>query len=145
MTSDILAPYQTADLAFTRGSPYGTVAEATYAGALSFMRRRYTKDVAGADVAVVGIPYDLAVSNRPGARFGPRAIRAASSQLAWGRPWGWDFDPFERLHVVDYGDCAFDPGNPLHILQCADDIDRQFCHNRRHPGEVVNDRDQELP
>jgi agmatinase len=115
MTSDILAPYQTADLAFTRGSPYGTVAEATYAGALSFMRRRYTKDVAGADVAVVGIPYDLAVSNRPGARFGPRAIRAASAQLAWGRPWGWDFDPFERLHVVDYGDCAFDPGNPLTV------------------------------
>ena len=70
------------DHAFTAESPYGTVVEPTYSGALSFMRRRYTRDLAGVDVAVSGVPLDLATSNRPGARFGPAAIRKASAQLA---------------------------------------------------------------
>lgn len=105
----------TNDLAFTSTSPYGTFVEPTYAGALSFMRRRYSKDVRNADVAVVGVPFDLAVSNRPGSRFGPRAIRAASAQLAWGQPWGWTFDPFDRLNVIDYGDCLLDLGRPNEV------------------------------
>lgn len=54
------------DLAFTRPSDRGTEMEATFAGALSFMRRRYTRDLAGVDVAVWAIPLDLAVTNRPG-------------------------------------------------------------------------------
>ena len=33
-------------------------------------------------------------------------------QIAWARPYGWSFDPFDRLAVVDYGDCAFDFGRP---------------------------------
>jgi agmatinase len=115
MHDEISINLKSTDLAFTRKSPYGTLCEPTYAGALSFMRRRYGKDVSDADVAVVGIPFDMAVSNRPGARLGPRAVRAASAQLAWGRPYGWDFDPFDRLHVVDYGDCLFDPGHPLQV------------------------------
>ena len=61
------------DLAFTRKETHGTIAEPAYAGALSFMRRRYTRDLAGADVAVMGVPFDLAVSGRSGARLGPRA------------------------------------------------------------------------
>ena len=72
------------DQAFTRTSPYGTRAEPTYSGALSFLRRRYTKDLDGVDVAVVGVPFDLATTNRPGTRLGPRAIRAASASLATG-------------------------------------------------------------
>ncbi len=100
------------DAAFTRGSLYGTEVEHTYSGALSFMRRKYTKDLTGVDYAVTGIPYDLATSNRPGTRFGPAAIRAASAHLAWGPPWPWGFDPFDRLAVIDYGDCNFDYGRP---------------------------------
>ena len=50
----------------------------TYAGTLSFLRRSYTRDIAEADVVVTGVPFDAATSGRPGARFGPRAIRAAS-------------------------------------------------------------------
>lgn len=109
---DTFDQYSHGDLAFTRPSPYGTIIEATYSGATSFMRRRYTRDLTGVDVAVMGIPYDLATSNRPGARFGPRGVRTASTQLSWARPWPWNFDPFERLHVIDYGDCVFDPGVP---------------------------------
>jgi agmatinase len=98
------------DLAITRESLYGTTSEPTYSGVLSFMRRKYTRDLTGVDVAVTGIPLDTATSNRPGARFGPRAIRAASTILAWERPYGMAFDPFDRLAVADYGDCAFDYG-----------------------------------
>ena len=105
------------DNAFTAQSPYGTVkGSPSYAGALSFMRRPYSRDLQGADVAVVGIPLDTATTHRPGARFGPRAIRAASSGIAWERPWPWDFDPFDRLAVIDYGDCEFDPGRPETIV-----------------------------
>ncbi len=107
-------PRQT-DLAFTRVSPYGTVAEPTYSGALSFMRRPYSRDLAGVDVAVVGLPFDLATTHRPGSRFGPRAVREASTMLAWAPPDGWDFDPFERLAVIDYGDVWFDSGRPADI------------------------------
>ena len=100
------------DQAFTADSLYGTRVEPTYAGALSFMRRKYTRDLEGVDVAVTGVPLDLATTNRPGARFGPSGIRRASAQLAWAAPWPWPFDPFDRLAVVDYGDCAFDFGRP---------------------------------
>jgi len=102
----------TTDLAFTRDTPYGSQAEPTYSGALSFLRRRYTKDLDGVDVAVVGVPFDLATTNRPGTRLGPRALRAASASLAWCPPYAWDFDPLERLNVVDWGDVYFDAGRP---------------------------------
>ncbi|MCZ4291135.1 agmatinase [Hoeflea alexandrii] len=115
MTKDSSVNPCTGDQAFTRQSDRGTVAEATYAGALSFMRRRYTRDLSSADVAIMGIPFDLAVSSRSGTRHGPRAVRAASSQIAWSAPWPWAEDPFEQLSVVDYGDCQFDSGYPANV------------------------------
>jgi agmatinase len=84
------------DNAFTSQELKGTKPEPTFAGALSFLRRRYTRDLAGVDVAVTGIPLDTATTNRPGARFGPRSVRAASCQMAWTRPYGWAFDPLDR-------------------------------------------------
>lgn len=62
------------DQAITRASLYGTAAESTYSGITSFMRRRYSRDLRGVDVAVSGVPFDTATSNRPGARFGPRGF-----------------------------------------------------------------------
>ena len=106
------ATASTTDLAFTRATPYGSQSEPTYSGALSFLRRRYTKALEDVDVAVIGVPFDLATTNRPGTRLGPRAIRAASASLAWCPPYAWDFDPLERLHVIDWGDVYFDPGRP---------------------------------
>ena len=100
------------DHAFVREDLYGTTPEPTYGGALSFCRRKFTRDLTGVDVAVIGIPLDTATTNRPGARFGPRAIRAASSIMAWEKPYGMEFDPFDRLAVVDAGDCFFDHGRP---------------------------------
>ena len=69
--------YSRNDHAFTAEALKGPKVESVYAGALSFLRCRYTKDLAGVDVAVSGVPLDTATTNRPGARFGPRAIRAA--------------------------------------------------------------------
>ena len=100
------------DHAIMRESLYGTTPEPTYAGITSFMRRKYTKDLSGVDVAVTGIPLDTATTNRPGARFGPRSIRNASSIMAWEKPYGMEFDPFDKLAVADVGDCMFDFGRP---------------------------------
>jgi agmatinase len=86
--------------------------EMTFGGAVSFLRRNYTRDLDQADIAVSGIPFDMATSNRPGARFGPRAIRAASVGLAELHAYPWGFDPFETLRVADYGDCFIDYGHP---------------------------------
>lgn len=116
------------DQAFTREDLYGTVVEPTYAGALSFMRRKYSRDLRGVDVAVSGIPYDLATSNRSGARLGPRAVRAISSTLSWGSVLGWDFDPFDKLAVVDYGDCLFDPGRPDQVPEEIADHARKILN-----------------
>ncbi len=89
--------------------------EQMYSGALSFCRRRYARDLAGVDLAVIGVPFDTAVSNRPGCRFGPRGIRAASTQLAWSHAWPSPFDPFKQLSVVDWGDIDFDFGHPEQV------------------------------
>ncbi|ADE85469.1 agmatinase [Rhodobacter capsulatus] len=96
------------DMAFTREDPRGLAFENAFAGATSFLRRRYTKDLTGIDLAVTGVPFDQAVTHRPGTRFGPRAIREASTLQAFDAPYGWGFDPFSELAIADYGDLAFD-------------------------------------
>ncbi len=86
--------------------------EPTFCGIPSFMRRRLTRNLAGVDVAVWGIPFDAAVSNRPGARFGPQGVRRASMILGGEPQYPFHADPFEHMAVVDYGDCALDYGRP---------------------------------
>jgi agmatinase len=99
------------DQAFTRESLRGLSFENSFGGATSFLRRRYTKDLTGADIAVTGVPFDQAVTNRPGTRLGPRAIREASSLQAPDAPYGWPYDPLSELAIIDYGDLAFDYAN----------------------------------
>jgi agmatinase len=64
--------------------------------------------MAGVDLAVTGVPFDQAVTNRPGARLGPRAIREASTLLPFDPPYGWGFDPLAEFAIADAGDLAFD-------------------------------------
>ena len=101
-------PASSIDNAFTATKNTGRSGDPTYAGALSFMRRRYTKNVKGADAIVWGIPFDAAVTNRPGARFGPQAIRRASAIFDSDPQYPFNRDLFENLAVVDYGDCLLD-------------------------------------
>ena len=103
------------DQAVRNSDPQTSFFEATYGGALSFCRRPYRRDLGGIDLAVVGVPFDSAVTNRPGARLGPRAIRAASTQLAELLSYPFGFDPFKHLAVVDYGDMDLNPHDPLTV------------------------------
>jgi agmatinase len=104
-------PSNSIDHAFTARGNLGRAGDPTYAGALSFMRRRYTKNVKGADAVVWGIPFDAAVTNRPGARFGPQAIRRAAAIFDNDPQYPFHRDLFADLSVVDYGDCLLDTGN----------------------------------
>jgi agmatinase len=84
-----------------------------YAGLLTFAGVPYTQDAAhleGVDVAIVGAPMDDLVSDRPGARFGPRAIRAASSPS--GPELESAVDAISELRVVDFGDAPVLPADP---------------------------------
>jgi agmatinase len=84
-----------------------------FAGLLTFGTLPYTEDPAeldGIDVAVVGAPTDDLVSDRPGARFGPRAIRAAS--CPWGPHLEAKVDASQVLRMVDFGDAPVLPGDP---------------------------------
>ena len=96
------------DHAFTRSDRRGLSFENAFGGATSFLRRRYSKDLSGVDLAVTGVPFDQAVTNRPGTRLGPRAIREASALQTYDPPYGWGFDPLSDFDIVDYGDLAFD-------------------------------------
>lgn len=99
------------DNAFTARSIRGAATDPTYAGALSFMRRKYSKTLKGVDAVVLGIPFDAAVSNRPGARFGPQAIRRASAIFDNDPQYPFARDLFEHMAVIDYGDVLLDYGN----------------------------------
>src|SRR6266852_8966604 len=83
---------------------------ARFTGIGSFMRLPQVSDMAGVDAAIVGIPFDTAVSYRIGGRFGPAAIREASRLL---RPYNVEqgIAIFDYLSAVDRGDLAVIPGN----------------------------------
>jgi agmatinase len=84
-----------------------------YAGPLSYGGTPYTQDaalLADFDVAIVGAPMDDLISDRPGARFGPRAIRAASCPP--GRQLESKVDAFAELRIVDFGDAPVLPADP---------------------------------
>lgn len=84
-----------------------------FAGFLSFggaPLAQEPEELAGVDVAIVGAPTDDLVSDRPGTRFAPRAIRAASCPPGPHLEAG--IDAFAALRVVDYGDAPVIPADP---------------------------------
>ena len=64
----------------------------------------------GAEVAVLGVPFDMGTQYRSGARFGPRAIREASTLFSFGHGGAYDFEddvtylPVDQVRIVDLGD-----------------------------------------
>ncbi len=81
-----------------------------FAGIRTFMRVPHVTDLAGVDAVVYGIPFDTATSYRTGARFGPEAVRSASSLLRPYNP-ALDVNVVESLSLVDYGDVPVSPGD----------------------------------
>ncbi|HYH59072.1 MAG TPA: agmatinase [Thermoleophilaceae bacterium] len=81
-----------------------------YTGVRTFARLPHTTELGGVDAAVIGVPFDTATSFRPGARFGPEAIRSGSTLLRPYHP-AVSVDVLGSLNVVDYGDLVTTPGN----------------------------------
>ncbi|MCT9929231.1 agmatinase [Planotetraspora sp. A-T 1434] len=90
-----------------------------FAGPATFARLPRLDEVPRADVAVVGVPFDSGVSYRPGARFGPSAVREASRLLRPYNP-GLDVSPFDAVQVADAGDIAC---NPFDINEAVETIE----------------------
>jgi agmatinase len=90
-----------------------------YAGSSSFARLPRVDEVSDFDIALLGAPFDAGVSFRPGARFGPTAVRQASRHLRPAYHPDLDVAPFRELQVVDAGDV---PCNPFSIDEALDQI-----------------------
>lgn len=105
-----------------------------FAGPGTFMRLPGTTPVDGLDVAIVGVPFDLGTSLRPGARFGPKGIRAESTLI---RPYNMATRaaPFDSLRIDDTGDVATNPYDK------NDSIERIEAHYRgllNHPVTPIS-------
>lgn len=105
----------------------GIAARIPYQGLVTFWRAPHTQDLENVDLAVYGIPFDCDIFNRPGTRFGPRAIREQSVYVGiLGQHWPFDYDLRANRRVVDYGDIAFYPGQ----------IDQMLKNVEQHVGEM---------
>lgn len=91
------------------GKPVNSLQSPRFCGVRTFQRLPHSRELAGNDFAILGVPFDTATTYRPGCRFGPAAIRDASSILkSYHRE--LDVDIFECLEGVDYGDTDVIPG-----------------------------------
>lgn len=84
------------------------------------------------DIAILGFPYDTSTSYRPGARFGPRGIRAGSSREKKGRSYNtvWGVDPYEEgLEIVDCGDVPITPFDAQHAFKQMEQAYRQVLYH----------------
>src|SRR5919106_6628846 len=91
-----------------------------YTGVRTFARLPHVTDPAGVDAAIVGVPFDTSTSFRPGARFGPEAIRSASVLLRDYHP-PLDTNVFSTISIVDWGDVPIVPTNTQRSLELIAD------------------------
>jgi agmatinase len=101
-----------------------------FAGSSTFARLPRVDEVPDYSVALLGAPFDGGTSYRPGARFGPAAVRQASRHLRPAYHPDLDVAPYQRVQVVDAGDV---PCNPFSIDEALEQIDR-------HAADLVSDR-----
>ena len=90
-----------------------------FAGPSTFARLPEIRDVKSCDIAILGIPFDAVTSYRPGARFGPQAIRQASRHLRTQYHPSYNTEPFIEQQVADAGDITC---NPFNILESVEQI-----------------------
>jgi agmatinase len=106
-----------------------------YAGPATFARLPELRDVPYCDVAFIGIPFDAGTSYRPGARFGPQAIRQASRHLRTNYHPAYDTEPFRQLQVADAGDVAC---NPFNIAEAIEQIQAAAAELINHVGGLIS-------
>lgn len=92
-----------------RYRPLSGLESPRFAGISTFMRLPTVQDLAGVDVAIVGIPFDTGATYRAGARFGPQSVRAGSRLLRPYNP-ALGVNLFDHLSVIDFGDAPVVPG-----------------------------------
>ena len=104
----------------TNPQPLGGNEMPRYGGIATFMRLPGRSEPKDLDIAVVGVPFDIGTSNRPGARFGPRGIRDESVLL---RPYnmGTRAAPFDSLRIDDIGDVASSPFDRLAAIAAIEE------------------------
>ncbi|KAJ5689984.1 hypothetical protein N7462_004376 [Penicillium macrosclerotiorum] len=93
------------------------------------------------DIAILGFPYDTSTSYRPGARFGPRGIRAGSSREKKGRSYNtvWGVDPFEEgLSIVDCGDIPITPFDAAHAFKQMEQGYRQVLYHSTNTSKTAH-------
>ena len=93
-----------------RYQPTDSSVSPRFTGVRTYARCPLSQDWAGADAAIIGVPFDTATSFRPGARYGPAAIREMSLMMRRWHP-VLEIDVFGTLSVVDGGDVNTVPGN----------------------------------
>jgi Arginase family len=84
------------------GGEYDPMKEPRYAQIATFMRAPLARSLDEVDIGLIGVPTDLGVTNRPGARHGPREIRNASS-LMRAFNLGLDLNPYDLCRIADLG------------------------------------------
>src|SRR5258708_37118806 len=91
-----------------------------FAGSSTFARSPPIDERSDYAIAVLGAPFDGGTSFRPGARFGPAAVRQASRNLRPAYHPELDVTPYQKVQVVDAGDV---PCNPFSIDEALNQID----------------------
>src|SRR5215207_10808266 len=90
--------------------PIDSLETPRFCGIPTFMRVPLASELAGLDVAIIGLPSDSGAPFRTGARFAPNAVRAMSVMLRPINPYRGGINIFERLRMADVGDAAVVPG-----------------------------------
>src|SRR5579875_3680397 len=116
-----------------------------FAGAGSFARLPDIDRVGDYDVAVLGVPFDGGTSYRPGARFGPMAVRQASRHLRPGHHVELDISPFAAIQVVDAGDVPVTPFSIDEAVQQIAGHAGDLLHGGRKVIAVGGDHTVALP
>ena len=88
------------------GKPYAPMKEPRYTDIATFMRAPLATSLDGVDIGLIGVPTDLGVTNRPGARHGPREIRNSSSLMRAFNV-SLRMNPYELCRIADLGDVRF--------------------------------------
>lgn len=124
--------------------PLGGNELARFSGPNTFMRLPQASDLAGLDVAFLGIPMDIGTSWRSGTRFGPKQIRAESAMI---RPYNMATGaaPFDRLQVADIGDLAINTFNLADTIRIISESYGQILAHDLTPLAMGGDHTLTLP
>ncbi|WP_294000647.1 arginase family protein, partial [Sphaerotilus sp.] len=124
--------------------PLGGNTMPRFGGIATMMRLPVASSAAGLDAAFIGVPLDIGTSHRPGARFGPRQIRAESALI---RPYNMATGaaPFDALQVADLGDVPINTYSLEKSLPIITDFYREVLSHGCRPLTLGGDHTIALP